>query len=312
MSLRIFIALSTFADYDSAPLDLLRRSPFEVVLNPLRRRLTRDEVVELAAGAVGVVAGVEPYDAGVIERLPALRCISRCGAGTDNIALDAAARRGIIVCNTPAVVIEPVAELTVGMMLDLLRGLSMHTVWMRARRWEKRAGRLLAGSTVGIIGLGRIGRRVSELVLAFGGGVIGADPAADPAWADARGVEIVGLDDLLARADIVSLHLSIRPDAPFRVDAGVIARMRRGALLINVARGTLVDEDALYRALIDGRLGGAALDVFPEEPYRGALCDLENVVLTPHLATLTVESRTTMELEAARNLLDALASLPAH
>lgn len=305
---RILVALSTFAEHDPAPLALLRSRPIEFTLNPYGRRLTRGEIIELGAGCAGVIAGVEPYDEQVLAALPELRCISRCGVGVDNIALVTAAARGILVRNTPDVVIAPVAELTLAMMLDLLKRVTEHTVLLRAGRWEKLTGHMLSGKTVGLIGLGRIGRRVAELLNPFGARVMGCDPNADRSWADRTGVRLVPVDEVLADSDVVSLHLTVATETPFRLDASRLARMKQGAYLVNVARGQLVDDLALADALRAGHLAGAALDVFPDEPYAGPLTKFPQVILSPHVATLTVESRSEMELQATRNLLDGLAA----
>jgi D-3-phosphoglycerate dehydrogenase len=303
MTTKIFVALSTFAEHGDEPLKALQESGFPFFINPLGRRLVRDEIVEMGRTCLGVVAGVEPYDEDVLERMPELRCISRCGVGIDNIDLEAARRRGIAVLNTPDVVVQPVAELTVAMIFDLLKKLSFLTSRMKAGHWEKSTGQLLAGRSAGVLGLGRIGRRVAEILAKLDCRVSGSDLSPDREWARRAGVAIVEPEVLLADSEILTLHLSAPKGNTIRIGENEIGKMKRGAILINTARGQLIDEQALYRALCEGRLGGAALDVFPEEPYRGILCGLDNVVLTPHIATLTKESRVQMELEAALNLI---------
>lgn len=300
---KVLQALSTFAENGPEPRELLEGAGYEVVYNPYGRRLTRDEIVELGADCEGVLAGVEPYDAEVIERMPSLRVISRAGVGTDAIDHEAAAARGIVVRNTPDVVIAPVAELALAMAFDLLKRVTWHTERLKARDWTKATGHMLDGSTVAVVGLGRIGRRVAELFRVLGAEVVGVDPAPDAQWAAACGVTVVPLAEALASADVVTLHLTAEE---FRLGTAEFAAMKPGAILLNLARGRYVDEDALYEALSSGRLGGAGLDVFPEEPYAGKLCDLENVVLTPHVATLTVESRLAMEVACVRNLIEEL------
>jgi D-3-phosphoglycerate dehydrogenase len=183
-------------------------------------------------------------------------------------------------------------------MLALTRNLRRQADLMRRREWVRLEARVLQGRTVGIIGLGRIGRRVVELLQAFRPVLLAYDPFADPDWAASHGVALVGRDELLSSADLVSIHAAHRPDAPLRLAAADFARMRPGAAVVNLARGSMVDETALHDALASGHLSGAALDVYPDEPYRGRLCDLDNVVLTPHSATLTVETRVMMETEA--------------
>lgn len=306
MKKKIFVALSTFAEYGASPLELLEKSGFDFSVNTLGKRLSREEIIELGKDAEGIVAGVEPYDDFVLDNLPKLRCISRCGVGIDNIDLKKAADKGIIIKNTPDVVIQPVVELTVAMIFDLMRKLSYHTGLLRAKKWHKEAGNLLDGKKVGVLGLGRIGKRVAEVMLKIGAEVYGTDLYPDTTWADNTGVKIVSLDELLRFSDILTIHLSSIKDKPFQIGEKEIATMKEGAFLINVSRGQMVEEMALYNALKGGHLSGAALDVFPQEPYSGMLCELENIVMTPHVATLTKESRVQMEDEAVQNVIACL------
>lgn len=305
MKPRVLIALSTFAEHDDAPLRALADHA-ELVINRTGRRLTADEIIEMGRDCVGVVAGVEPYDARVLGALPGMKCISRCGVGIDNIALPEARRLGVDVRNTPDIVTAPVAEFTIALIFDLLKNLTWHTQVLRARDWKKRTGEMLAGRTVGVIGLGRIGKRVAEMLHRLDAVVIGADVAPDQSWAQAHGVRLAPIDALLAASDVVTLHVSKAAGVPFRLGDAELAQMKEGAVLVNVARGDCVDESALERALRSGRLAGAGLDVFSAEPYAGPLSDLDTVVLTPHIATLTRQSRAAMELEAAANLADWL------
>ncbi|MFB3883631.1 MAG: phosphoglycerate dehydrogenase [Thermodesulfobacteriota bacterium] len=303
MNPKIFVSISTFAEYDKAPLDLLKESGFPYFLNPLGRRLNREEIVEMGRDCEGVIAGVEPYDDFVLDRMPNLRCISRCGVGIDNISIAKAKEKGIEIRNTPNVVIQPVAELTVAMIFDLLKKLSYHTTLLRSKRWEKSPGFLLTGKKVGILGLGRIGKKVAEIMLKLDTEVCGADLFPDLEWARGLNVKIVPFGELFRLSDILTIHVSIDREQPLRIGEKEIRSMKKGAILINTARGQIIDEKALYEALREEHLGGAALDVFPEEPYHGRLCELDNLVLTPHVATLTKESRIQMELEATSNLI---------
>lgn len=308
MSEKVLIALGTFCESGRRPLDELEASGRPFVINPHKRRLVPEEIVELGRDCAGIVAGVEPYTREVLEALPELRVVSRCGVGVDNVDLHAARERGVAVRNTPDVVVQPVAEMTLAVTLDLMRRLSVQTAAMKAGRWEKHAGSLLAGKTVGVVGLGRIGRRVAEIFAALGANVVGVDPMCNPDWADRAGVGVCDLAHLLEAADVVSVHVAAPLDAPFRLGAAEFAAMRPGAYFVNIARGTYVDEDALYDALASGHLAGAGLDVFSAEPYTGRLLELENLVCTPHVATLTHESRLRMEVEAVLNCLDSLDS----
>lgn len=303
----IFVTLSTFAEYDQQPLEMLHASGVPFRVHGSGKRITHADLLAAGHEAAVLVAGVEVYDRAMLDRLPSLRCISRCGVGVDAIDLSAARERGIAVVNTPDAPVAAVAELALTMMLALSRNLPRQGAASRAHEWTRLEAHLLGGRRVGIVGLGRIGRRVATLVRAFGSEVWAADPAADGAWCAAHAVRAVPLDELLAGCDIVSIHAARSAAAPFTLGATEMNHMRQGAILINLGRGDMVDELALHAALASGHLFGAGLDVYPDEPYDGPLCDLPNVVLTPHSATLTVETRAEMERGCVRNALDFLA-----
>ncbi|MFA7677227.1 MAG: phosphoglycerate dehydrogenase [Candidatus Omnitrophota bacterium] len=306
MEKKVFISASTFAEYGRKPLDLLDEAEFSYSINPLGRRLVHDEVVKMGQGCEGVIAGLEPYDEYVIDNLPSLKCISRCGVGLDNVALEKAGQKGIKVFNTPDVVTQPVAELTIAMIFDVLRGLSFYTAALRAGKWKKQAGNLLGGVKIGILGAGRIGKRVAEILSGLGAQVYCCDVRPDNKWAEEKRIEFVAVDELLIYCDILSIHLSDNTDNSFKLDEEKIAAMKKGAAIINTSRGKFIDEEALYKALKNSHLSAAALDVFSKEPYSGNLCKLDNVILTPHIATLTRQSRLQMEVEAAENLIGYL------
>jgi D-3-phosphoglycerate dehydrogenase len=235
-----------------------------------------------------------------------LRCISRCGVGVDAIDLAAARQRGVVIANTPGIPTAAVAELALAMFLSLSRNIRLQANLMQARRWERTKAHLLAGRTVGIIGLGRIGQRVAQLCLALNAQVLAYDPLVDTTLARGLGVVLVPMERLLREADIISLHASRSTEQPILIGSMEMAVMKRGTILVNLARGEMVDEDALVEALRSGQLAGAGLDVFGVEPYQGPLCDFEQVILTPHSATLTVETRAAMELQCVENALDFL------
>ncbi|MBU1112943.1 MAG: phosphoglycerate dehydrogenase [Candidatus Omnitrophica bacterium] len=304
MSKKIFISASTFAEHGKESLNLLEQNGFEYFINPLGRRLVQEEIIKMGKDSEGAIAGLEPYDDYVIDHLPQLRCISRCGVGLDNIALSKAKQKGIAVFNTPSVVIQPVAELTIAMFFDLLRNLSFHTALLKSGKWQKVSGNLLSGAKVGILGLGRIGRRVVELLNRLEADLYGADMVIDDAWAKSNNLKVLPVRELLSVVDIISIHLSDNAADSFKLDREKISLMKRGAAVINTSRGKFIDENALYDALSSKYLSAAALDVFSKEPYRGKLFELDNVILTPHVGTLTRESRLAMEVEATKNLIN--------
>lgn len=300
---KILISSSTFGEYSSEPIDMLKKAGLEVVLNPYKRRLKPEEVVDLAEDCVGIIAGVEDLDGHTLSQLKKLQVISRVGIGLENIELEAAEKLGITIKNTPDAPTQAVAEMAIGLILNLLRNISLEDRLMHAGKWEKKIGGLLSGKTIGIIGIGRIGKRVAELLQGMNVKTVACDLAPDAAWAEKHGVGLVSLDALLRSSDIVTIHVSHR---------GVLLRdkelriMKKGSCIVNLCRGNIVEEEALYNALKDSRLAGAALDVFSDEPYSGPLATLDNVILTPHIGSYAKESRIVMETEAARNLLEVL------
>lgn len=302
--MRIAITTSTFAEFDREPLDLLDAAGAEYVLNPHGRKLKPEETVQLLQNCIGVVAGTEVYDAAVLSALPGLLVISRCGVGLDSVDLEAAKARSVLVRNTPFGPTRAVAELTVGLALDLLRHVTRMDRDLRAGAWKKRMGSLLTGKKVGVVGFGRIGRSTADLFASLGCAIAYSDlaPIADcPIYATC-----LELRELLAWADLVTLHCGKPAHGGFLLGQEELAAMRPGSWLINCGRGGLVDEEALAEMLRSGRLAGAAVDCFVQEPYTGPLTGLDNAVLTPHVGSYAREGRAGMEADAVKNLLDAL------
>ena len=307
----VYVALQQFCEHDDRPLQELLKAGFEVRQNTFRRRLHREDLSHLLQGADAVVAGVEPYDARVLEALPNLRVISRCGAGTDSIDLEEARRRNIAVLTTTEEVVEPVAQFAVAMILNLARNIPLHLADFRSGLWRKYTGHLLSEWIIGLVGFGRIGRAVERHLRSFGPRVLVSDPQISSDQLPA-GVELRDLATLLGESDVVSIHANRRPEEGALIGRRELASFKPGARLVNTARGHLVDEDALYEVLKSGALAGAALDVFGEEPYVGRLAQLPQVLCTPHVASLTRSSRVAMELRSARNVVDFFANHPVH
>jgi D-3-phosphoglycerate dehydrogenase len=304
----ILITTSTFDTASSPALAGLAAAGFNIIVNPKKRRLSEAEVADLLAehAVVGMIAGVEPLTAAVLDRAPGLKVISRCGIGLDSVDLVAAAARNIRVTNTPDAPVDAVAELTLALMLDLLRHVSEADRKLRQGEWQPLMGNLLKHQTVGLIGLGRIGSRVAQLVSAFGANVLACDPKP---YTLPPQVRLCAMDELLRSSNIVSLHIPYTKSAANIIDANELAVMPKGSFLINTARGGLVDEAALASALTSGHLAGAALDTFQTEPYAGPLKDIPQALLTAHMGSYAKESRISMEHEAAENLVAGLISV---
>jgi D-3-phosphoglycerate dehydrogenase len=285
-------------------IELLRRTGWEV-LTPV----SNDLPPALAGADALIVRSATRVTAELLAVAPALRVVGRAGAGVDNIDVDACTRRGILVMNTPGSNAVSVAEHAFALLLALARMVPRLDAAIHAGRWEKGGalGSELRGKTLGLIGLGRVGFNVARRAQAFEMRVLACDPYVRPEVAREEDVEMVPLDDLLARADVVSLHASLATDTEKIINAATLAKMKRGSYLINTARGELVDEPALAEALRSGQLAGAALDVFATEPLKDSpLAALPNVVATPHIAGSTVEAQEEVGALIAEQVFDYL------
>ena len=301
---KIVISTSSFDIENSPTIVFLRSEGFEIILNPYGRRLSEHEIKGLVQGDVlGMIAGVEPLTRKVFESAPSLKVVSRCGIGLDSVDLGAAKDLGISVSNTPDAPTEAVAELTIAIMLDLLRNVSEADRNIRSSNWKPLMGNLLSCQTIGIIGYGRIGKKVCQILKSFGSKLLVYDQCeVDPE----PGIEKVSLEELLSSSDIVSLHVPYEPSTHHLINGDRLRMMKPGAFLLNVSRGGLVDEHELYVALTNGKLAGAGLDAFEQEPYLGPLRELPNVVLNAHMGSYAKECRVQMEREAAENLVQGL------
>ena len=303
MNRSVLVTTSTFDLLNLRDRYLLDDASIDVVLNPFKRRLTADEVAGLlTTDVIGMIAGLEPLTAKVLEGAPNLKVIARCGTGLDSVDLESATKLGISVFNTPDAPTTAVAELTLGHILGLLRHISEGDRRVRSGTWAGLMGSLLQEKTVGIVGYGRIGKSVAKLLLAFGAKVI----VSDSLKIDALNVQQVEFGDLLARSDIVSLHVPYTDESRHIIDTEALRTMKPGALVINVSRGGLIDEDALYVALENGSIGGAALDCFETEPYSGPLLKFGNVHVTAHMGSYARETRDQMEIDASAALINGL------
>jgi D-3-phosphoglycerate dehydrogenase / 2-oxoglutarate reductase len=278
--------------------DLLDESPLEVRFPDKDRPLDEAELIQLVEGCSGLIVGVDPVTERVLEAGP-LRVVVKYGSGTDNIDLRSAERLGAKVSSTPGANARSVAELTIALLFALARHLVAHDRAVRAGSWSRRGASELAGKRLGVVGYGAVGREVAALATSLGMQVVAHDP-----FVKSGDIELVGLDDLLASCDAVSLHVPLDDSTRGMIGVEALERMRSGALLVNTARGGLVDENALADALSSGRLGGAGLDVFADEPPSGSpLLRLENAVLSPHAGAATTEAAQRTSLQAVRQLL---------
>lgn len=301
---KLIFTTSSFNFNNLVEIDAIENAGYELVLNPYGKRLTELQIAELLDDhVVGMVAGVEPLTETVLKNARSLKVISRCGIGMDNVDMETARSLNISVFNTPDAPTISVAELTLAHIQALTHRITECDRSIRQGKWKALMGCLLARQTVGVVGFGRIGRAVTRMLLAFGARVLVYDTRSIETD---KGIELVSLAELLSQSDIVTLHVPYSEDNHHLINRERLALMKASALLINVARGGLIDENALYSALQENRLGGAALDCFEQEPYTGPLLECENIQMTAHMGSYAREARDMMEQEAGSNLVRGL------
>ena len=303
---RVFITTSSFATFSKDPLGLLDKNGISFELNDRGRKLTLDEVSVSLKKYDGVIAGTELYTKEILIQLPNLKVISRLGVGMDNIDLAYAKEQGIKVYKTKTTPALAVAELTLGFILDLLRKINNQNNQLKTGVWRKQMGELLHGKTLGIVGLGTIGKQLVKILRGFNLNIFAYDLYQDESFAKKFNILYVELDELLQKSDIISLHLNLTEKTNQLFNYNSFKRMKRNAILINASRGEIIDENALVKALDEELIQGAGLDVFENEPYLGPLVNYDNVILTPHIGAYAKEIRMQMELEAAENIIEGL------
>jgi phosphoglycerate dehydrogenase-like enzyme len=306
--LKVLIAPLTLAKIEGEHLQTLRDAGFELIFPQQAHQQSEAELLALLPGVTASVAGMEPYTARVLDACPTLRVIARVGVGYDAVDIPAATSRGVAVTIAPGTNQDAVAEHTFCLLLGLTRHLAYKHNSMKAGRWERGILLPLRGTTLGIVGLGRIGKAVALRGEVFGMKLIAYEPFPDKAFAAEHKIEFVSLEQLLARSDFVSLHLPLDDRTRYMINKQTLALMKKTAFLVNTARGALVNEGDLVEALKSGAIAGAALDVFEREPPVGSpLLALDNVLLTPHEAGTDRKSLQDMALSAALAVVDICA-----
>ncbi len=281
---RALITTVPFGERNRLPLELLESAGVEYRINPLGRKLTESDLKEMVSDFDVLIAGTEPITDAVLARATALKLISRVGIGLDSVDLLAAERRGIKVSYTPDAPAPAVAELTFGLILTLLRSVHLANLQLHGGHWRRHMGRRLAEVTLGIIGTGRVGGRVLRRIPAFGTPrVLVNDIKPDPRLVPELKLEWVSKGDIYRQADVISLHVPLTPHTRNMIRHEELLQMKPDALIVNTSRGGIINEADLASVMRAGHLGGAAVDVFEEEPYSGELCTIDRCLLTaPH------------------------------
>ena len=295
------------SEYDLYEKRLLDRG-FEVYLHPKRTNFTEAELIESLQGIDILMCGLGKINDRVLDACPDLKMVSKFGVGLDSVNIPACTSHGVVLTNCPGSATDSVAEYTVAMLLAAARGVVQNDRMSHAGKWGRTLGISPYGKTLGIVGFGAIGRKVAQTVSGFNMRVIVHTAHPKPEIAERYGVEMVGLDQLLEESDFITLHLPSTDDTKKMINASALAKMKRTAILINVARGALVDEEALYEALKNGVIRAAALDVHDSEPISpdDPLLTLDNCIMTTHTAASSVEGRNIMMESCVQNILDIL------
>jgi D-3-phosphoglycerate dehydrogenase / 2-oxoglutarate reductase len=297
---KVLITTVPFGDKDRLPLELLENSNIEFLINPLDRKLLEDELAEIITDFDVIIAGTELITAKVMDRATNLKMISRVGIGLDSVDLLSAKERGIKVSFTPDAPSPAVAELTIGLIFSLLRSIHLSNSQLHEGKWNRFFGRRLSEVTLGIIGVGRIGGRVIRRTKSFGSPrllVNDIDPSKRSDLIDFK-LDWVSKEKIYKEADIISIHTPLTNVTKNMITKDVLFDMKKDAVIINTARGGIINEQDLYEVMKSGHLSGAAIDVFEKEPYKGKLCEIERCILTAHMGSMSDDCRTRMEIEA--------------
>lgn len=297
---RVLIGPAPLAGIEGGFVDVLRGAGFELVYPQRRAQMNEDELLQQLTGVVATVAGSEPYTRRVFAAHPQLRVVARAGVGYDAVDLAAATDHGVAVTITPGTNQDAVAEHAFALILALAKNLVPQHTGTCGLKWPRQANLPLRGRTLGIAGLGRIGKAVAIRGACFKMPLLAYEPYPDEGFAAQYGITLVSMDELFARSDFLTLHLPATPASRHLINRDTLRRMKPSAFVINTSRGSIINEPDLIEALQAGRLAGAGLDVFEQEPpCESPLFRMENVVVTPHAAGVDVQSRDDMALSAA-------------
>ena len=308
---KALITTVPFGDNNRLPIEQLEAAGIDYLINPIGRKLKEDELAEMVADFDVLIAGTEPITDKVMAQAKCLKLISRVGIGLDNVDLLAAERRGVQVSYTPDAPAPAVAELTIGLMLSLLRSVHVVNAQMHRGEWQRHFGRRIPEVTIGIIGTGRVGRRVLLHLAAFGASrILVNDIHPDTNVAPQLKLELVDKETIYREADVISLHVPLTGQTKNMIRREQLLQMKQDAVIINTARGGIINEQDLAAVLSTDHLNGAAVDVFNQEPYTGELAQIERCLLTSHMGSMSVDCRSRMEIEATEEAIRFLTGQP--
>jgi D-3-phosphoglycerate dehydrogenase len=305
--MKILITPRSFASSSDKAIKMLTARGYEIQRNNTDRPYKKEEMLNLIKDIDGIIIGIDELSAEIIERADKLKVISKYGTGLDNIDIHMATNKNIIVTNTPQANVDAVADLAFGLILGLARRIPEADQKTKSGKWEKIIGKSVWEKTLGIIGIGKIGKQVVKRARGFQMNILVFDLIKDKKFASRYGIKYVNLEKLLQKSDYITIHLPLNDVTRGMISYKELGKIKKEAFLINTSRGGIVNEQALYKALRNNQLKGAALDVYSNEPpVESPLKELDNVIMTPHIGAYTEEAIENMGMQAAQNLIDVL------
>ena len=301
---KVLITTIPFGDPQPKPLEMLKNAGIEYTINPFKRKITEDDLKKIISEYDGLIAGTEIISKEVIDLAEKLKIIARVGVGTDGVDLNYAKDKNIKVTYTPDAPGPAIAELTVGFMYSLLTSTHSSNIQIREGKWNRSIGRSFSDMTIGVIGAGRVGSKVIDLIDKIGcKNLIVSDVYHNESLREQYGFDWATKQEVFEQADIITFHVPLTADANGMVKKEQLLSMKADVLIINTARGGIIDENDLYDVMQTGHIGGVAIDVFEQEPYSGPLINIDRCLLTPHIGSASRECRAKMELESVQEII---------
>ena len=301
---KVLITTVPFAEKNKLPLELLDSKSIEYTINPLGRKLTEEELAEYITNFDALIAGTEPITDYVLSNAKHLKLISRVGIGLDSVDLNSARNKKILVSYTPDAPAPAVAELTIGLMISLLRSINVSNLQMHNGKWHRFFGRRISEINIGVIGAGRIGSRVLRRTQAFGTPTLLVnDLMPDHELDKTMRINWSTKNEIFVNSDLITLHLPLTKLTKNLITKEELLLMKKDSLIINTSRGGIINENDLFEVMKNGHIGGAAVDVFEKEPYDGPLVDIDRCLLTAHMGSMSDDCRTRMEIEATEDII---------
>lgn len=302
---KVLITSTSFGKFIKKPLDLLAGKGYEIVTNRFSRPLKEAEMIEEIKDIDGIIVGVDEITDKVLKTGNKLKVVSKYGTGVDNINIEVATKLNIVVTNTPDTNTEAVADLAFGLILALARKIPLADKTTKEKKWERISGVEVYAKTLGIVGLGKIGRAVAKRAKGFNMNILAYDVVVDNKFIKENKITLVSLNELLKSSDFVTIHMPLTKETKNFIGKEQLELMKNGSFIINTSRGGIVDEDVLYKVLKSNKIAGAALDAYTKEPpVDSPFLALDNVITTPHIGAYTMEALEKMGMIAAQNLID--------